>query len=282
MTPHQDPAIPALPAHIKAHIATLGPVTNLDLWITEYATACYAAGRAAGVQGEAWVSVEDRLPDVSGIEDGETVLVANRGGSFAAEWHGTGITGFSSLSGDQFVEVTHWREIPVLYTAPQAETLAVAEGFVLVPREPTRAMCLAAQDERENYPIRSDANSPVVLWRAMLAAAPTPTASIAPTEPLCACKDRPASQCTEEWGPDCDLGNNAKHVQRAPAGSEAAVDATLGIIRATPKAHALVEEAKTAWGRMDGVRLWIALDAINDLITPRHEADLDRASGGGV
>jgi len=38
----------------------------------------------------------------------------------------------------------------------------------------------------------------------------TPVHQVA--EPLCACKDRPASQCDEEWGPNCDLGNNAAHV----------------------------------------------------------------------
>lgn len=27
---------------------------------------------------------------------------------------------------------------------------------------------------------------------------------------LCACKDRPASECEEEWGPKCDLGNNPR------------------------------------------------------------------------
>lgn len=34
-----------------------------------------------------------------------------------------------------------------------------------------------------------------------------------PPEPLCACKDRPASRCDEEWGPNCDLGNNAEHAR---------------------------------------------------------------------
>ena len=77
------------------------------------------------MSGEAWISVDDetRLPDVFGIEDGETVLVANRGGSFAAEWHGTGITGFSSIYGDQFVEVTHWMPLPAAPTCtPSAAT----------------------------------------------------------------------------------------------------------------------------------------------------------------
>jgi hypothetical protein len=31
----------------------------------------------------------------------------------------------------------------------------------------------------------------------------------------CPCGDRPASQCDEEWGPKCDLGNNEKHCRVA-------------------------------------------------------------------
>jgi hypothetical protein len=50
---------------------------------------------------------------------------------------------------------------------------AVPAGWKLVPVEPTRAMCLAAKERRENYPIKDDADSPVVTYRAMLAAAPT-------------------------------------------------------------------------------------------------------------
>lgn len=30
--------------------------------------------------------------------------------------------------------------------------------------------------------------------------------------PMCQCGDRPAAECTEQWGPKCDLGNNAAHV----------------------------------------------------------------------
>ncbi len=29
----------------------------------------------------------------------------------------------------------------------------------------------------------------------------------------CACGERNASECEEEWGPDCDLGNNEKYVK---------------------------------------------------------------------
>ena len=35
-------------------------------------------------------------------------------------------------------------------------------------------------------------------------------------QPMCKCGDRPASQCDEEWGPKCDLGNNPKHVKVVP------------------------------------------------------------------
>ena len=35
-------------------------------------------------------------------------------------------------------------------------------------------------------------------------------------EPLCPCKDRPAGACDEQWGPQCDLGNNPAHVRVAP------------------------------------------------------------------
>lgn len=71
------------------------------------------AATEASIQAVGWISVADRLPDVSGIDDGEAVLVANRGGSFCAEWHGTGITGFSSHGyDDQFTQVTHWQPLP--------------------------------------------------------------------------------------------------------------------------------------------------------------------------
>lgn len=31
--------------------------------------------------------------------------------------------------------------------------------------------------------------------------------------PKCKCGDRPVNQCDEEWGPNCDLGNNEKFVR---------------------------------------------------------------------
>ena len=43
-----------------------------------------------------------------------------------------------------------------------------------------------------------------------------------PAEPLCACKDRPASQCPGQWEPGCDLGNNPAHVRVIDAPAEPA------------------------------------------------------------
>lgn len=34
-------------------------------------------------------------------------------------------------------------------------------------------------------------------------------------QPVCECGDRPADQCTEQWGPECDLGNNEAYVKVA-------------------------------------------------------------------
>lgn len=50
------------------------------------------------------------------------------------------------------------------------------QQWKLVPVEPTREMCLAARRARSEYPIEEDADSPVVAYRAMLAAAPQPPA----------------------------------------------------------------------------------------------------------
>ena len=57
-----------------------------------------------------------------------------------------------------------------LYTHPPVADAALPAGMVLAPREPTREMCLAARHEMETYPIRDDANSPVVIYRAMIVA----------------------------------------------------------------------------------------------------------------
>jgi hypothetical protein len=54
--------------------------------------------------------------------------------------------------------------------------------------------------------------------------ASTPTAAAGEPEPLCACKDRPATQCKEQWGPACDMGNNAKHAALLPVAQQAHPD----------------------------------------------------------
>lgn len=53
----------------------------------------------------------------------------------------------------------------------------------------------------------------------------------------CKCGEKSATDCDEEWGPNCDLGNNPAHARRAPAGSAEAVDAALGITRAAAPAQ---------------------------------------------
>lgn len=80
-------------------------------------------------------------------------------------------------------------------------------------------------------------------------------APVAGAEPLCACGDRPASQCDEQWGPKCDLGNNEKHALRALPDVSAQVDAALGIVRpaATPPADEgddLVDQLCRAQGNL--------------------------------
>lgn len=83
---------------------------------------------------------------------------------------------------------------------------------------------------------------------------PTPTASIAPTEPLCACKDRPASRCTEEWGPGCDLGNNAAHVKVSDV-DPAVIDSALAAPKAEGEAvSGAAPVAQAAAGASDDTR----------------------------
>jgi len=61
------------------------------------------------------------------------------------------------------------------------------------------------------------------------AASPTPpqAAPEQASESKCSCGDRPASQCDEEWGPKCSLGNSAEHARRAPDDVTAQVNAAL-------------------------------------------------------
>jgi hypothetical protein len=44
---------------------------------------------------------------------------------------------------------------------------------------------------------------------------------------MCACGVKQASDCVEQWGPDCDLGNNPAHVRRAPDAAEALLTTAL-------------------------------------------------------
>jgi len=52
------------------------------------------------------------------------------------------------------------------------------------------------------------------------------TTASASVQAMCACGDRPASECDEEWGPNCDLGNNEKHARVSPV-DPAVIDAAL-------------------------------------------------------
>lgn len=91
----------------------------------------------------------------------------------------------------------------------------------------------------------------------MLAA---PPAQAEPAAPICACGDRPAAQCDEEWGPNCDLGNNPAHV-RVVSDPEAAarVDKALGIVRpaaqegAQPVAFVSVETLSRMFESLEGL-----------------------------
>lgn len=73
------------------------------------------------------------------------------------------------------IEVTHLERLyrAVSAAVPQAVAVAVPEGWALVPKEPTREMCLAAGSAAREYMEMTGGNSPVVVYRAMLAAIPT-------------------------------------------------------------------------------------------------------------
>jgi hypothetical protein len=66
-------------------------------------------------------------------------------------------------------------EVSELRQALNAHGVAPAHGIKLwqtVPKEPTREMCLAAAEAAREYMEQTGGNSPVVIYRAMLAAAP--------------------------------------------------------------------------------------------------------------
>jgi hypothetical protein len=57
--------------------------------------------------------------------------------------------------------------------------------------------------------------------------APQPASSpVAAEGQKCECGDRPASECDEQWGPNCDMGNNAAHA-RVSTVDPAVIDAAL-------------------------------------------------------
>lgn len=60
------------------------------------------------------------------------------------------------------------------------------------------------------------------VWQAALTHPAPPASQEQAQQPMCKCGDRPAGECDEEWGPQCDLGNNPAHVKVAqqPSGGE--------------------------------------------------------------
>jgi hypothetical protein len=82
-----------------------------------------------------------------------------------------------------------WRSVfrQILAHAPASPSIVapvgVPDGWHLVPKEPNREMCLAARAESASQFYAEDAQSPVVVYRAMLAAAPHPTKAEAASVP---------------------------------------------------------------------------------------------------
>lgn len=67
---------------------------------------------------------------------------------------------------------------------------------------------------------------------------------------MCVCGDRLASLCDEEWGPDCDLGNNAAH---ARVSSASCIVPPNGWICTRPGGHT---GPRTAWPVRSWPSLW--------------------------
>lgn len=107
----------------------------------------------------------------------------------------------------------------------------IPAGWKLVPDSATHNMLNAANARRK----KAGGSSSGAIYSAMLDAVPTPPVDAVPGEPLCACKDRPASQRDEEWGPNCDLGNNAKHVSVSTT-DPALIDAAIAAVPGEPVA----------------------------------------------
>jgi hypothetical protein len=74
----------------------------------------------------------------------------------------------------------------------------------------------------------------------------------------CKCGEKLAADCDDEWGPNCDLGNNPAYARRAPAESAESVDAALGIVRSAPQTGGavaqwsirVVEDEERSWLRL--------------------------------
>ena len=70
---------------------------------------------------------------------------------------------------------------------------------------------------------------------------------------MCACGDRPANQCDEEWGSNCDLGNNEKHVRVStvdPAVINAAVEAPVAVEVSETDDNLLIGQAQHLIGAL--------------------------------
>jgi hypothetical protein len=93
-----------------------------------------------------------------------------------------------------------------------------------------------------------------------------------PGEPLCACKDRPASQCDEEWGPNCDMGNNAKHVRVSPT-DPALIDAAIAAVPGEPVARPdgagyFKRNAKGLWEQVNSAD-WVLPGVVPLFLAPK-------------
>ncbi|UAV84629.1 hypothetical protein PHB09_134 [Pseudomonas phage PHB09] len=106
----------------------------------------------------------------------------------------------------------------------------MSNEFKLVPVEPDREMCLAAKRERDSYPIVGDRDSPVVMWRAMLAAAPRPPELGGEPEVLAiTCRDHTFKWATDDWR---HIPANIQLIDRARLAPLQAENAQLRILSA--------------------------------------------------
>lgn len=96
----------------------------------------------------------------------------------------------------------------------------------------------------------------------------TPTASMADAAeaPKCECGDRLASECDEQWGPNCDMGNNAAHV-RVSTVDPAVIDAALAQAPAEAAIVALRAKRDQAFAARDA-----AIDRANFMLAMTRDA----------